>query len=192
MKLKSIQILFFALVILVVKLIIPQQLFAEGIYTEVIESIIPPGWELVETKDNEIPWGHYWGQEYKGKRGKLLVFRGPTDVQFNWQDRNENWHKISLAKEVLEIWIMPPGYHESWKRFFNIHRPQPAVDIFESNSTSIFAHPTHRITDESKFKELLNQAKTTSWPESPHNGGKISWTAWEADLAKALSDGKNK
>jgi len=163
----------------------PQILFANESLTQAIESVIPEGWDLIETKENEIPWGHYWGISCKGPKGKLLVLRGTVNVEFNWQDIHQNWHKIPLAKEALKIWIMPAGYNDSWKRFFNIHRPRPAVEICLSNSGLIFAQPTHLITSESKFKELLSQAKSTNWIESPHNARKLSWPTWEADLNMA-------
>ncbi|TFG37414.1 MAG: hypothetical protein E4H46_01790 [Desulfobacterales bacterium] len=186
MKSKFIKIFILAIALLLTAVMKPPKLFAGEALNKAIESILPDGWGIIETKENEIPWGHYLGQNYEGQRGTLLVLRGPANIQLNWQDREGNWKRIPLAKEVLEICIMHPGYHDSWKRFFFIHRPIPATKIYSGNLGVIFGHPTHRITSESKFKEILSQAKATGWPDSPHNEGKLSWSTWKSDLNMAI------
>jgi hypothetical protein len=154
--------------------------------SDAIKGIVPENWKIIQIKKNEIPWGHYWGIDYDGPKGYLLVLEGPADVLFNWQDRSGNWHKDPIAKEALELWVMPSGYKRSWKRFFVLHRPIAAKHIFSSEYGEIYGKQGHLITSKEKTEEILSQAKSTAWPDSPHNGKQLSWSTWEKDLKQGL------
>lgn len=146
---------------------------------------LPSNWRLVEKKMDEVPWGHYWGMKYTGPKGVLLVFEGSRDVFLHWNDKSGNRHQDALAKEILNLWIMPPDYTESWKRFFVMKRPISAELIYSGGTAKIYGMPDHRLPPEAekKFNEiLLTRASITSWPDSPQNTGTLSWTKWKRDI----------
>jgi len=174
--------------ILAITLALPldQEAYASTDPLAKIEANIPSGWKIKETKEGEIPWGHYWGLEYSGAKGTLILLEGPANVNFRWRDSGGNWHTEPLAKEALELWIMPPGYGDTWKRFFTPHRPVTAKKILSNNKWAIYGHPTHRITSEETFQGLLKQATSTGWPRSPHNEGALSWSTWDKDIRRVF------
>jgi hypothetical protein len=151
-------------------------------------AIVPHNWNVVQKSQGEIPEGHYWCIEYKGQRGELIVLEGPQEVMCRWTDREDgHQHREPLAEEVLKLWIMPSGYSDSWKRFFNPHRPVRAIRIYSGAAGKLYAKPSHRITDKrARFDEILGQASMTGWPDSPGNGGSLSWATWKKDLARAV------
>jgi hypothetical protein len=151
-----------------------------------IEAVLPKSWSVVERKANELPHGHYWGQAYSGVRGEKIVLQGDRDVNAEWLDSNGEWHKDAVAKEVLQLYVMPPTYRESWLRFFVLHRPQPARLIVETKSFRVYAYATHRIVDKEKFEKLLKQIQAIGWPDAPHHKQLLSWDTWGADIARVL------
>jgi hypothetical protein len=159
--------------------------------TKAILTTVPSTWKLVETKKNEIPYGHYWGYEYDGQKGELLIFMGPKNVMLNWRDTKSNCHQVPLAKESLSLWIMPPDYHESWKRFFYPHRPIPPELIYSGNVCRVYGLPSSRITSDEEFNKILKQATEICWSDSPdpdvaYKNKGLSWTTWSADLERQL------
>ena len=163
-----------------------EEVFASSDPLGLLKANIPTGWKIKETQEGQIPWGHYWGSEYSGPTGCLILLEGPADVNFHWQDSGGKWHAEPIAKEALELWIMPPGYRDSWKRFFKPHRPIPAKKILSNKKLVLYGQPTHRIILEQNFKSLLKQATSTGWPESPYNGGTLSWSTWDKDLGRVF------
>jgi hypothetical protein len=159
---------------------------------DAINACLPANWTLQETKIDQIPWGHYWGWEdrYNGPKGYLMVFEGPADVTFNWRDVN-GWHQKPLAKEILEVWIMPTRYRRSWEEFFNPSRPISAIHIFSGSIGKVYAHPTHRITSNLEFNDILKKAIEINWRTSPHNEGFLSWSTWQKDIKQQLEKLKN-
>jgi hypothetical protein len=135
------------------------QLAVSGEIYDAVKRIAPVNWEIIQIKEKEIPWGHYWGIDYDGPKGDLLVLEGPADVLFNWQDKSGKWHNAPIAKEALELWIMPPEYKRSWKRFFVFHRPISAKHIFSGELGKVYGRQSHHITSKEEFKKLLSQAK---------------------------------
>ena len=87
-------------------------------FADRIVAKMPSTWRVVEEKTGVIPYGHYDGLKYEGPGGLSLVLEGDRDVFLHWKDKSGIWHQESLAKESLEVWIMPSQYHQSWKRFF--------------------------------------------------------------------------
>lgn len=147
-----------------------------------IQSALPPNWKIVEQQAEQIPWGHYWGDKsapYRGIKGQLLNIEGPEDVVLQWVDSKGKLHYEPLAKEALQIWLMPPDYKEDAG---NPEGPIPARLIYSGKSVKIYGLPSHRISLESRFKEILKLAIETSWPNSPHENGSLTWSTWGKDL----------
>lgn len=140
---------------------------------------------MEETTD-VIPDGHYWGQRYEGTKGILFELEGEAPVYFYWVDKTGNSHSDPLARESIGLWVMPIDYKESWKRFFVMKRPISAPLIFSGNTVKVYALPSHRITSRETFNKILHQASSTAWPDSPANGGKLSWSTWEEDIKAAF------
>ena len=165
---------------------------AEGVQGEdavaLINKVVPSGWSIAETKDNQLPHGHYDGIEYKGSGGTLLVLIGSADVMFNWKDRTGISHREPLAKEALKLWVMPTDYKDSWKRIFVPKRNVSAELIADNDRASVYAEALHEIVDKRRFNEILGKASSTGWPDAPHNNGELSWKSWRDDIKKALSD----
>jgi len=157
---------------------------------DTIVAKMPNNWRVVEEKTGVIPYGHYDGLKYEGPGGLSVVLEGDRDVFLHWKDKNGVWHQQPLAKESLEIWVMPPEYHESWKRFFIMKRPVPAKEIYEGKEAKVYGYPTHHIASLEKFEEVVSSLPTvaTRWPDSPRNTGKLSWTSWREDIKKALQE----
>jgi len=157
-------------------------------YADKIVAKMPSTWRVVEEKTGVIPYGHYDGSKYEGPGGLSLVLEGDRDVFLHWKDKSGIWHQESLAKESLEVWIMPSQYHQSWKRFFIMKSPVPAERIYSSKEIKVYGYPAHYIPSLEKFEETVSSfpAVTTSWPDSPYNTGILSWTTWKEDIKKAL------
>ena len=176
----------FYLLTLILAFTLREEVFASSDPLDLIKTNAPPGWKIKETQEGQIPWGHYWGAEYNGPTGRLILLEGPADVNFHWRDSGGKWHVEPIAKEALKLWIMPPGYSDSWKRFFNPHAPIPAKKIISNNKFAIYGQPTHLIKSEETFNAFLKQATSTGWPDSPHNADTLSWSTWNEDLRKVL------
>jgi len=160
---------------------------------KVVEELIaaaPRGWSLAETKPDRIPWGHHQSDGYKGHGGTKLILVGPNPVSLHWRDQTGNWHDDPIAKESLEIWVLPSEYREGKASILDPNAKVPAELVSASRSVRIYAIPSHRLNSESEFNVVLGKANATSWPASPYGGTvSLSWKTWQADLAKALADG---
>ncbi len=159
-------------------------------YADKVVAKMPSTWRVVEEKTGVIPYGHYDGLKYEGPGGLLLVLIGDRDVFFDWKDKSGVWHQESLAKESLEVWIMPSEYHQSWKHFFVMKSPVPAERIYSGKEVKAYGYPTHHIASLEKFEEIVSSfsAVTTSWSDSPINTGVLSWTTWENDIKEVLQN----
>jgi hypothetical protein len=137
---------------------------------------MPNSWRVVEEKTGVIPYGHYDGLKYEGPSGLALVLEGARDVFLHWKDKHGVWHQQSLAKESLEVWVMPPEYHQSWKRFFIMKSLVPAEKIYSGKEIKVYGYPTHHIVSLEIFDDIMSSlpAVTTSWPDSPYNTGSLS------------------
>ena len=153
-----------------------------------ITDIVPQGWNLKEVVPNQFPWGHNRSGAAKNGGVKLIVV-GPQDVECSWRDSSGAWRSEALAKESLELWIMPPSYRESFSDVIDIHRPVPARLLHDGLSVRVYAQPSSRPASEQRYREILQQAaETGGCPRSPRNGGApLSWSDWEADINSALT-----
>jgi hypothetical protein len=141
---------------------------------------LPQGWSFVETRADQIPWGHH----NTGHGGELVVVAGPKAVAFLWRDGAETWHEEPLAQESLELWIMPAMYRPA-PRPANEHHPHiPAKEIFEGRTTRVYGKIAHVISAPDRFEALLEQATSTGWSDISDES--ISWRGWKRDLASHL------
>lgn len=143
----------------------------------------PQTWTLAERKEDQVPWGHHWSDGYRGHGGTKLILVGPTPVNLHWQDQAGGWHEEPLARESLEVWILPAEYREGRWGF---HGPPPAELVAANRMDRVYALPSHRLNSEDEFNAFLKKVSATSWPASPHNGASLSWKSWKVDLTKAL------
>ncbi|MCA1568612.1 MAG: RHS repeat-associated core domain-containing protein [Acidobacteria bacterium] len=117
----------------------------------IILAAMPPGWKLAETIPAQIPWGHNSsGTDKSG--GTKLILVGPQDVEFTWRDSSGGWHSEALAKESLELWIMPPSYRNDPLDALDFHRPTPASLIHSDSSVRVYARPAHRLVSEQRAR----------------------------------------
>jgi hypothetical protein len=155
---------------------------------------MPSNWRVVEEKTGVIPYGHYDGLKYEGPGGLVIVLEGDRDVFLHWEDESGMWHQESLAKEALEIWIMPPEYHQSWKRFFIMKSPEPAERIYAGKKAKVYGYPTSRWASQEgreRFNEIVpSLSVATRWPDSPRHTGILSWSTWKEDIKEVLKNTK--
>jgi hypothetical protein len=152
----------------------------------IVLRLAPAGWAVAEDTSGQVPEGHYWGdqgREYRGPRGRRVVFMGPRDVEFTWRDRNGALQHEKLGKETLELWIMPGHYWESLASKLNFHAPEPAELIFAGANVRVYAKPSARVTSEARFKAILKEATETRGLESDQP---LSWSTWRTDLQREL------
>jgi hypothetical protein len=149
---------------------------------------MPSTWNVVQKKTDVIPYGHYDGMQYEGPKGLSITLEGDRTVFFHWKGKDGNWHQEPLAKESLQIWIMPPEYKQSWKRFFIMKSPEPAEAVFSGGEVKVYGYPSHRLESQEAFEKKLSllPAVTTGWPDSPQHTGVLSWDTWKEDIKKAL------
>ncbi len=146
-----------------------------------IQAALPAGWFLAESKPDQLPYGHYWGDSYDGPRGQLLVFSGPADRYMSWRDRDGGWHRDAIGKEALEIWIMPPAYAESWRRFLKPMRPTPAARVYSNETSRVYGKAGAR-SSQARIDEIVEKAAETRGYDPA-----LSWSTWQEDLRTRLA-----
>jgi hypothetical protein len=152
-----------------------------------VVAAMPHGWSLAETLEDQIPRGHHLSDGYKGHGGTKVVLVGPTPVYLHWRDQGGSWHDDALAKESVELYVMPPEYRQGWSGF---DAPIPADLVVANQVTRIYGLATHHLNSESEFDRLLQRATVTSWPISPHSGTmSLSWETWKTDVSRAVGGG---
>lgn len=103
-----------------------------------IVATMPGTWKVIEEKIGVIPSGHHDGLKYNGPRGRYMYLAGDQDVIYRWKDRNGTWHEEPILKEAILLWIMPPEYHQSWKRFFVMKRREPVEEIYSDEIAKVY------------------------------------------------------
>jgi hypothetical protein len=104
----------------------------------------------------------------------------------SWRARDGSSHNDAIARESLDVWIMPANYHEGFWSRINPDAPEHPTEVFSGDSVTVFAMPSH-LADPARFKGILANATETAWPDSPSRTRKLSWTAWRTTLADALA-----
>jgi hypothetical protein len=165
-------------------------------FTALIGRSLPSKWTIAKINENEIPFGHHWGDwsgPYRGPRGTLLVIVGPAPVSLSWVDTDGRSHRDAIAVESLNVWLMPPGYRNDWRTLLTMHAPPQPARIFADECIRVYARPSHQLTiSEEQFGDQMRRATATSWPESPWNDpSRLSWKSWQADLHGTLSGETN-
>lgn len=153
-----------------------------------LQSSAPKGWKYGKTIPNEIPYGHYWGGQFEGEKGYLIILRGPNKVVCSWKDSDGNWQEETPAQEILKLWIMPEKYRLTWKHYVKLHRPKSANEVYSGKIGRIYGLPSHQITEDEKFNEILKESSEIDWSTSPHHGGALSWKNWRTDLRRQFEN----
>lgn len=141
---------------------------------------LPQDWSLIESRAVQAPPGHGPVEA----SGRLYVLLGPGAVAFQWQDESGQWHSEDLAREVLELWVMPGTYRPSLLRFVEHHRHVPPQRIYTSEKIRVYGRVSHRIVAEDRFYELLKVAYSTSWSDIPE--ATCTWADWPEAIATSL------
>jgi hypothetical protein len=124
--------------------------------------------------------------KYNGPKGIYLFLVGWRDVEYYWMDQNGIRHKKPYFKEALELWIMPPEYHQSWKRFFVFKGHVPAPEVYSNKSARVYGQeniysapilPPHKLEDD--FPNVYEYY-------GPPKQMVKSWIFWKKDIKAAL------
>src|SRR5260221_4518218 len=105
----------------------------------------------------------------------------------SWLAKDGSSYKDAIARESLDIWIMPSDYREGFWSRVNFEAPEHPTEIFAGEDVKVYAIPSHALIDQTRFKEILANAAETNWPDSPSRSRKLSWTTWRTTLASALA-----
>lgn len=152
-------------------------------YTKLL-NVVPAEWTIVEKNEDVIPYGHYAGDTIN--KGISILLKGNKDVYVHWKDKLSVTHKEAVAKESVEIWIMPSDYRQSLKRFFIIKRKDPAEFLFSNDDIQVYARISHVLTNKERFNEILSMSSTINWPSSPYNTKLVSWKGWRGEISRIL------
>jgi hypothetical protein len=158
-----------------------------------IQSVVPPGWLVVERKVGQIPWGHHWCDQYAGVTGTELVIRGVNPSRSRFLQSDGQWQDVVVGAEALNVWIMPGSYRESRWYMFCFHRPIQPTAVVERRDVRIYARPAHHSNKQETdlFNEKLSNAKAVESPESPWNDpARLSWRSWKVDIDAAVNRAK--
>ena len=145
----------------------------------VIQSALPRGWRLEESKPDQIPYGH--DQNFT-HGGRLLVLVGPQDAYFDWQGRDDVWHHDPVFSEALKVWIMPPNYSDSWGNFFDFHRPASPLFVWSGPTATVYGMVTNHLKPGADLGDSIRLAKVTVGREV-----RPSWASWKEDIRGHLS-----
>lgn len=148
---------------------------------------LPEGWNLDEEKGDEIPYGHYYGQEYEGHGGQLLIVIGPQDVPAYWWDESGQRHEEIFAKEAIRFWIMHPHYQNNWLSRLSPHAPIAPTLIYSGKLGRVYAMEGRRTISEEAAQEWETKAIKANSPLD-WNRDPISWSNWEDDLRPSLHE----
>jgi hypothetical protein len=152
-----------------------------------VRAAFPSSWSVAERKDGQIPWGHHWCDEYKGVTGVLLVAVGPSPVPVKFLDASGTWTARPVARESLEIWIMPATYHDNATAALCFQRPVQPTAVVGTRDARVWARPAHRINSDAEFNAILSQYRAIAWPESPSNDAtRLSWPSWQHDISSSV------
>lgn len=144
---------------------------------EILIGALPADWRLVESREGQGPQGHGPVEP----NGQLHVLVGPGPVSFRWQDAAGEWHDEELAREAIEVWVMPGSYRPSLRRFWEHHRQVPPQGVHASRRVRVYAQVSHRLVDEERFNALLSVARSTSWSDIVDKS--CTWEDWAEQIS---------
>ncbi len=147
---------------------------------EILLAAVPEYWSLAESREGQGPPGH----GSVDRSGRQFVLLGPGPVAFQWKDEAGQWHNEELAREALELWVMPGSYRPSLRRFFEHHGHLPPKRIYASDRLRVYAQVSHRIVNEDRFSELLRTARSTSWSDIADKS--CTWTDWAEEVSESF------
>ena len=149
-----------------------------------IDNSLPASWHIAEKKTGLIPAGHYDGLEYKGPTGGSLILTGQNKVNYNWKDKDGAWHEDPVLVEAVQLWLMPPDYRLSWKRFFVMKKQMPAEEICSGDKVKIYGQEgVHKLPEfQTYFAEI--EARIAATQGTPDHTVS-SWKTWKQDITKA-------
>jgi hypothetical protein len=107
----------------------------------------------------------------------------------SWRANDGSSHSEPIARESLNVWIMPANYHEGFWSRINPDAPEPPDEVFVGANVKAFAMPSHVLIDQTRFKNICADAVEMDWPDSPARSKKLSWPTWRPVLAAALAAG---
>ena len=155
----------------------------------IVIDTLPAAWRLVETKQNQYPYGHHFCGGYDGLKGTKLTIVGPNSVSVQWTTESGEERVSKVAVESIELWFMPANYKDASFAWLCFHRPVQPVQVFTSSRIRVFGRTSHRLDPPDAFaRDILPKASSIRWPDSPaNNPSLISWQQWSKDIATALA-----
>jgi hypothetical protein len=143
----------------------------------------PTGWTLVSRSSNATPYGH----ADAGKRGKLMVLRGPTKILLRgyYCGRGAFCSAPIIADEALKIWIMPPDYADHG---VGLAPPQGRVAEPVLSNHQVYALVSRYGGPTLDFDGGFTDAstETSPLPAAPHGELPLSWSTWREDITTKL------
>jgi hypothetical protein len=167
--------------------------FDAGSAASSVQRSLPAEWAVAETRSNEIPFGHYWGDSsgpYRGQRGTLLIVTEPKPVSVWSSGGDGRSHRDPIAVESFGCLVNAFGLPQQLATLLSMHAPLQPDCIFADERVRVYARPSHRLTiSEQQFKDqILTKGTEINWPESPWNEpARLSWGSWQTDLRRALA-----
>ena len=156
----------------------------------VIAAALPPGWNVVERRAGQFPWGHHWCGRDPELTGVHLTVRGPEPSWTQYLGPDDRWRDVVTGAEALEIFVMPGDNRERWMDVFCHHRPLQPARVAARPDVRIYARPgTHMTPDEKAgHRRTLAESKAVRSPASPANDpSRLTWKSWQADLEAAIA-----
>jgi hypothetical protein len=155
--------------------------FSAPAVAQAIVAAAPPGWRLVRTRQDRLPRGQHWDDEYRKRwhGGEELTLTGPTKIAVSVPP------KEFKAVESLELWILPNTYPDG-SLYMALFACQMADRIFRDGSVAIYAL-TSRYDGTDDLDGMCGDiySETSPLPRSAH-GLAISWESYRTDIAGAL------
>jgi hypothetical protein len=153
-----------------------------------LAAALPASWSVVRSEDDQLPWGHYWGDwgaNYTGPKGVLVVLVGPQPAYMCWQATSGEWHRDPVGREAIDVWLMPATYSQGFWSWLNPHAPPRAPLVFSGAAIKAYAQPADE-TDELASKAIL--AKATATGCGAEAATDLSWSAWRREIQRSLEE----
>jgi hypothetical protein len=157
--------------------------FSDPIAVQRIVEALPPGWRVAKIEEDQLPNGQHLDDDYRmhWHGGEELTLAGPTEIVIQFLNMPEPINAV----ESLELWIMPSTYPDGAPAlaFFAY---QIASEIYRDGKVAIYALTSRYNGHGSLDKYVSDVYREQSALAPVRSGLPISWTSYEADIAKAL------